>query len=86
MGHLNPLDPGLRLAARALYGRITELEQAVIDARGADDQQQASLDAHTAACLRAFLAELIGPTWLQWTAPDWPTPKSAFATTKGVIR
>ncbi|MFE3109356.1 hypothetical protein ACFXKJ_02865 [Kitasatospora indigofera] len=82
MGHPNPLNPGLRLATRSLYGRITELEQAVIDAREADDQRQALHAAYTAGYLRAFLAELIGPTWMQWTVPDWPAPKSTAVARK----
>ena len=71
------LEPGLKATTRTLARRIDDLEQAVVTHGRNGDRMQALYAAHTAAYLRRFLAEFIGPAWHQWAAGDWPVPKSA---------
>lgn len=62
--------PGLQLATRAIAQSIADLEAEVVQHTHCGGAcQKALYAAHTAAYLRAFLAEFIGPTWHQWAPP-----------------
>ncbi|MCF2526751.1 hypothetical protein [Yinghuangia soli] len=62
----SPLIPGLKLTTRIIAARITQLEKEIVTNVRAGDEQQGFYAAHTAAYLRKFLAEFIGPTWHAW--------------------
>lgn len=62
--------PGLKATARAVARRIATLEAEAVAHDRNGNKQQALYAAHTAAYLRSFLAEFIGPLWLTWAQED----------------